>query len=265
MAGRIRSIKPEILEDERSAALSSDAWRLWVSMWLLADDFGNLRGDSRRLAAEIFWGVERPPKVDDLLSQLYEARFIEPYVVRDQKYFHVRNWEKHQRIDNAGKARVPKPEEGEPAAIRGESPRDAAVRGSDLDLEEDLLYPDSPKAHRVKFDFLAVYALYPRKVGKTKGLAICERTVKTQKDYERLLVAVKRYAGEMRTVEKQYIKHFDRWMGCWQDYADDEAIAAPSPQAASTSNVDDYVSPTPGWMKAIIDGGASSPKGGIRG
>ena len=54
MAGRIRSIKPELLEDEKAAALSDAAWRLFVSSWLLADDYGCFRAGPRYLAALVW-------------------------------------------------------------------------------------------------------------------------------------------------------------------------------------------------------------------
>lgn len=138
MAGRIRSIKPEILDDERSAGLSHEAWRLWVSMWLVADDFGRLRGDSRRLAATIFWARETAAGVDSLIGELVSKQLIRCYEVRGQKYVEISNWSKHQRIDNASKRGVlPGPEEASPrpAETRGEPPRLAETRRSDLDLD----------------------------------------------------------------------------------------------------------------------------------
>ena len=43
MAGRIRSIKPEWLEDERMVMASSDARVLSIALILMADDYGNGR------------------------------------------------------------------------------------------------------------------------------------------------------------------------------------------------------------------------------
>jgi hypothetical protein len=44
------------------------------------------------------------------------------------------------------------------------------------------------------FDFDAVYALYPRKLGRKKGIALCRRQIRTRARYEQLLLAVKHYA-----------------------------------------------------------------------
>jgi len=109
MAGRIRSIKPEILEDERSAGLSSDAWRLWVSMWLLADDHGRLRGAAQWLHSQVFWSCPHPVSVPDLLIELDAAGVIVRYEVSGQKYIEIPGWSKHQKIDHKGKPRIPTP------------------------------------------------------------------------------------------------------------------------------------------------------------
>lgn len=130
MARRIRSIKPEILDDEKAAGLSSDAWRLWVSSWLLADDMGSTRGDSRRLAADAFWACPHPVDVGACLAELETAGLVRRYMVRGETYMRINGWAKHQRIDNASKmARLPSIDDADAvplAATRGEPPRTAA-------------------------------------------------------------------------------------------------------------------------------------------
>lgn len=131
---RIRTLKPEILEDEMTAGLSDAAFRLFTGLILLADDFGNVRGESRWLEGQIWWSPRfaeprgEPPRVAELLGELAEALLVELYEVRSQLYCHIRSWSKHQRIDNAGKPRVPGPSDGNPrtSAIRREIPRFAA-------------------------------------------------------------------------------------------------------------------------------------------
>jgi hypothetical protein len=154
MSGRIRSIKPETLEDERPAALSDSSWRLWVSMWLVVDDHGNCRASASWLAGQVWWAHDQPPDVEALLAELEAAGSIRRYVVRGQAYAHVERWERHQRIDNAGKSRVPAPDDAEAtaaprvvlkpvkpsrkvsASLR-ESPQASEVCRSDLDQDPD--------------------------------------------------------------------------------------------------------------------------------
>jgi hypothetical protein len=138
MAGRIRSIKPEILEDEKAAGLSDVAWRLWVSTWCIADDHGRFRCSAGFLHGQAFWG--RPRSLDDVacaVDELDASGLITVYEVNGQQYAFITNWTKHQRVDNAGKARCPGPEEGK---VRRDSPRTSASRGT---LPPDLRPPTS--------------------------------------------------------------------------------------------------------------------------
>lgn len=105
MAGRIRSIKPEVLDDELAAGLSDAAWRLWVSSWVLADDYGNVRAGSKYLAANVWQDTSRD--VEAAVQELIDKGRWERYAVKGQRYVHIHAWDKHQRVDNAGKARVP--------------------------------------------------------------------------------------------------------------------------------------------------------------
>src|SRR4029077_2736579 len=98
----------------------------------------------------------------------------------------IRTWGKHQRIDNAGKTGIPKPEEADDAGFaetRGEIPRAAETRGGSptfaagpgprpgpgKDLDHDHPDPDgsasaqgglslsSPPSPAPRFDFESVY------------------------------------------------------------------------------------------------------------
>lgn len=109
---RIRTLKPETLDDEKVADLTDPAWRLWVSSILLADDYGNLRANRRVLAGRVFpYPKKGRPTVQTLIEELEKAGLLLPYEVRNQSYLNHPNWRKHQRIDNPGKPRVPGPSE----------------------------------------------------------------------------------------------------------------------------------------------------------
>ena len=128
---RIRTIKPEILEDERTAELRYWSFRLFISMSVMADDFGNLRADERLLQRRAWWARGTQPRVGELLRELADADLIIIYAVRNQIYSHLRGWAKHQRIDNAGTSRIPEPSDDEAilAANFREFPRLAAGSG----------------------------------------------------------------------------------------------------------------------------------------
>jgi hypothetical protein len=110
MSGRIRSVKPEWLEDEL-LALASDAARvLTIGLMLQADDYGNGRANPILLAGQVFPGKVLEHTAN-ALEELRNIRFVTLYEVDGQRYFHIRNWDKHQRVDKPGKPRVPGPPE----------------------------------------------------------------------------------------------------------------------------------------------------------
>lgn len=108
MSGRIRSLKPEWLEDEALIGCSDAARVASAALLLLADDHGNGRGSDRYLGAQIFPG-ETLAKIREALASLVAIRYVGFYEVDGQTYFAIRNWQKHQKVDKPGKPRVPKP------------------------------------------------------------------------------------------------------------------------------------------------------------
>ncbi len=104
--GRIRTLKPELLEDELILGLSIPARWLFVSCILLSDDHGNMRANPTYLR-NVAFGGDAELDVSLVLSELLETKMVESYTVRGQRYLHVRNWNKHQRIDRPGKPKVP--------------------------------------------------------------------------------------------------------------------------------------------------------------
>lgn len=108
MSGRIRTLKPELLEDEKTAGLPDDAFRLFVSLILLADDYGNLRATPSWLNGQIWWCGESVRDVRGMLARLSRDSLVVFYEVNGQAYLHLSGWAKHQRVDKPGKPRVPR-------------------------------------------------------------------------------------------------------------------------------------------------------------
>ena len=121
MSGRIRTIKPELLEDEVTAGLSDMAFRLFISIIVLADDYGRLRAGPAWLMGQIYWA--RSIQVETFLDALKE---LEPlilfYEVNGQRYAEIRNWAKHQKVSHPGKPRIPAPSR-DPQKSSGDSPK----------------------------------------------------------------------------------------------------------------------------------------------
>lgn len=135
---RIRTVKPEWLEDERLALASSDARVLSIALILLSDDYGNGRAAPVQLAGRVFPGkvLETLAKA---LEELVNVRYVRLYSIDGQRYYSIRNWAKHQRVDKPGKPQVPGPPEEDPRESSRESRESsclARVR-SDQDQDQD--------------------------------------------------------------------------------------------------------------------------------
>jgi hypothetical protein len=139
VAGRIRTIKPELLEDEKVANLSDSAWRLFVASWLLADDYGNARAGSRFLAANVWQDTAKAELANSSLVELAKVDRLRVYSVEGERYLTIPTWRRHQRINNAGKPRVPSP----PTNIQELSRRFAESRGDFSRLADTLEVPAS--------------------------------------------------------------------------------------------------------------------------
>lgn len=69
-----------------------------------------------------------------------------------------------------------------------------------------------------------IYSEYPRKEGKSGGMKIVKREIKSPEDSEQLIKAIKNYRTncEREKKEKKYIKLFSTFMGEWRDWLDED-------------------------------------------
>lgn len=105
---RIRTIKPEFCQSEKIGKLSRDARLLFIQLWTFVDDLGRCRGSSRLLAANLYpFDDDVPDLISPWLDELERGQHIRRYIVDRTTYLEIINWGKHQRIDNAGKSRIP--------------------------------------------------------------------------------------------------------------------------------------------------------------
>lgn len=144
MSGRIRTVKPEWLEDELLAAASDEARVLSVALMLMADDYGRGRAGPAAIAAGAWrYQLERDDgahapeilaRASRALRELHAIRFVTLYEVSGQRYFAIRTWAKHQKVDRPGKPRIPAP----PDESAGETPVNTPVASVSRVSSEDL-------------------------------------------------------------------------------------------------------------------------------
>lgn len=139
---RIRTIKPEFSQSETIGKLSREARLLFIQLWTFVDDHGRARGSSRLIAASLYpYDDDVLPMIDGWFYELEANNCARRYTIDGDTYLEIQNWKKHQRIDNAGKSRIPE--------FRGISPQVSANGGnpplylgpSTLDLVPSTLDP----------------------------------------------------------------------------------------------------------------------------
>lgn len=130
MSGRIRTIKPELLEDSKTASLNHDEWRLFVSLLLVADDHGNFRANPSLLEGLVFHSRAPREALASLLATLSDVGLVVLYDAGGQKYGSIVNWAKHQKVDKPSKPKIPGPYD--PLSTISRGPRESLARLSRL-------------------------------------------------------------------------------------------------------------------------------------
>lgn len=73
-------------------------------------------------------------------------------------------------------------------------------------------------------EFLEVaYQLYPRKLGKSQGIKVAMKSIKTKEDLEKLKLAIGKYRAhiEREKTEAKFVMYFSTFMNQWMDWLED--------------------------------------------
>jgi hypothetical protein len=107
---RIRSLKPEVWEDEKVGALSREARLLLVGLITEADDEGRLRAVPALLCGRLFaYDLDAPKRLDGWLRELVDSGIVLAYEHGSTPYLCFRNWRKHQRVNRPTASSLPPP------------------------------------------------------------------------------------------------------------------------------------------------------------
>lgn len=106
---RIRSLKPEIWDDEALGACTRDARLLFVGLITQADDSGRFRAAPALLRASIFPYDEKLTKdrVEVWIDELADAGLVSLYTVKRERYGEFPTWSSHQKIDRPSESKIP--------------------------------------------------------------------------------------------------------------------------------------------------------------
>lgn len=110
MRPRIRTIKPEIWQDERVGKLTRDARLLFVGLITMADDQGRLRELPAAIRGHVFpYDCVGDSKISRWVQEISAAGLVVRYEVSGANYVAFRRWSKHQKVDRARDSSLPPP------------------------------------------------------------------------------------------------------------------------------------------------------------
>lgn len=152
MAGRIRTLKPELRELAEFAALSDGAARLFLMLYTLVDDAGRCPAGASFLSGAVFFAKPRSAaSIGRLISELERASLVSQYAVDGSPFIEITGWRVqgsavHQRISKPQPTRYPAPESNRSAPKRGIVPH-ANADGSPI---SDLRSPTASTITRAE-------------------------------------------------------------------------------------------------------------------
>ena len=91
------------------------------------------------------------------------------------------------------------------------------INNNNVNINNETDISDHDKAKSQWWDKFC--ALYPRKIGLSLAMATFSRQIKTEKDFNDIMTAVKTYLYSDE-VKSGKIKNFDRWMEDWRGWLD---------------------------------------------
>lgn len=151
---RIRTVKPEWLDDERLVCASDAARVLSIALITLADDHGRGRASVVLLGGRVFPNHANPREhAARAREELVSARYVLVYEVDGQEYYQIRNWAKHQRVDRPSASQLPPPPPDSeqkplccatPANVREDAPSPRDGLATDLDQDHGPLPGPGP-------------------------------------------------------------------------------------------------------------------------
>jgi hypothetical protein len=106
---RIRTVKPEFWDDEKMSKQSLQANLIFIALWNFADDAGIVRKSPVWIKSKIFPHREelRVNEVKGWIKELENARMLIPFEHKEEGYYWIRTFHKHQRIDKPQESKIP--------------------------------------------------------------------------------------------------------------------------------------------------------------
>jgi hypothetical protein len=105
---RIRTIKPELWQDEKVGGLSRDARLLFIGLVTMADDEGRLRALPAVILGHCLpYDTDALRKVEAWLAEVAASGLVTRYVVDGNPYVQINGWTRHQVINRPTRSDLP--------------------------------------------------------------------------------------------------------------------------------------------------------------
>lgn len=254
VGGIYRRLYSNFPRGRRINSVSVEAECLFWRLHAIADDLGNFQADRTLIKADAAplraWSEKA---IGGMMAELVAAKLIAEYEVEGEKYAHILDFEALQPAGRNGKRIQRHPVAGASGGIRGNPgeskiirvhPGESGASDTDTDTEDDT-DTESESGNESKTntppprkagsgvsdaDVDAIYAAYPRKVGRAAAIKAIRRSLGilakrgTADPPGWLLGRVVAYAGSghVATTDAQYIPHPATWFGQGR-YDDDDA------------------------------------------
>lgn len=110
---RQRMIKPDFFDSGSLAECTRDARLVFVGLWVMADDKGNMKFNERKLQKQLFPYDDLDPRMLMVwLAELEDVGCIKAYEAQGDVCISVPNFLTYQTIKNPSKTTVPEPPKG---------------------------------------------------------------------------------------------------------------------------------------------------------
>ncbi len=180
---RNRMIKPDFWDDEKLSTISRDARLTFIGLWTHSDDVGISKGNLKWLKNKIFpYDELEIDQFEKWICELIDLKVIMPYNINQEIFIHIKNFNKHQKINKPSVFKNPAPNQAEMQEYYGKSKRilQEYTRNSTKLLQEHSgsnegeLLPENKlnevKENEVKKEFDKFWELYDKKIGNKEKI-----------------------------------------------------------------------------------------------
>ncbi len=228
---RTRTIRPDFWNDETLANVSRDSRLTFVGMWTASDDYGTVRGHPIWLKNQIFpYDILEKNDFIVWLIELETIGVIVPFQVNEEKYYFIRNFLKHQKIDNPSKTRNPQysPDTSETIAIPSlHNSFESKINKSKLNKRTMR----SNERGSLVENFEILWKTYPVKRDKAKALTVFKKINPQNGIFETMINAINNQIKNKETCDKNKkfcpeFQYLERWLKNkrWEDETESQEI-----------------------------------------